>query len=85
MPEGLEPPTDGLEIRCSIQLSYGTKTSVCKDTQQTPTLQTVAAWVEGLRGSYTTLRVTLGDVSVELGKALVEKRHDSREIGSVFL
>jgi hypothetical protein len=20
--EGLEPPTDGLEIRCSIQLSY---------------------------------------------------------------
>ncbi len=22
-PEGLEPPTDGLEIRCSVQLSYG--------------------------------------------------------------
>ena len=22
-PEGLEPPTDGLEIRCSIRLSYG--------------------------------------------------------------
>jgi hypothetical protein len=22
-PEGFEPPTDGLEIRCSILLSYG--------------------------------------------------------------
>ena len=22
-PEGLEPPTGGLEIRCSIRLSYG--------------------------------------------------------------
>jgi hypothetical protein len=22
-PEGLEPPTSGLEIRCSIHLSYG--------------------------------------------------------------
>ena len=25
VPEGLEPPTNGLEIRCSIQLSYGTR------------------------------------------------------------
>jgi hypothetical protein len=24
-PEGFEPPTDGLEIRCSILLSYGRK------------------------------------------------------------
>ena len=24
-PEGLEPPTGGLEVHCSIQLSYGGK------------------------------------------------------------
>ena len=23
--EGIEPPTDGLEIRCSIQLSYNSR------------------------------------------------------------
>jgi hypothetical protein len=28
-PEGLEPPTVGLEIRCSIQLSYGRPNPSC--------------------------------------------------------
>ena len=26
LPAGLEPATNGLEIRCSVQLSYGSKT-----------------------------------------------------------
>ena len=30
-PEGLEPSTYGLEIRCSVQLSYGRKCSAFND------------------------------------------------------
>src|SRR5262249_21602634 len=29
-PEGFEPPTSGLEIRCSVQLSYGRMTRVLR-------------------------------------------------------
>lgn len=34
-PEGLEPPTSGLEIRCSVQLSYGRKSFIHNTLQTT--------------------------------------------------
>ena len=34
IPGGLEPPTSSLEVRCSIQLSYGTILTTLKDRQR---------------------------------------------------
>jgi hypothetical protein len=59
-PGGLEPPTDGLEIRCSIRLSYGRSTQSTESITGAGYRKSVCVWLRksGCAGKADRVRLT---------------------------
>ena len=72
-PEGLEPPTTGFEVRCSIQLSYGRAIGI---TRQRHRLSLSAGRVQS--------SAIGAGVHVEFTEVHGEAIHDKRETGCRF-